>query len=83
MLSRWSAVDGPTDPKKILLGRLEALGPVFADELDSVVVQDFGLHAADVGLVGGGDRAGEGGDGQQSRGNGEAADSPRGHERAH
>jgi ATP-dependent Lhr-like helicase len=26
--SRWSAVDGPTDPKRILLGRLEALGPV-------------------------------------------------------
>jgi ATP-dependent helicase Lhr and Lhr-like helicase len=27
----WRAVDGPTDPKKILLGRLEALGPVFED----------------------------------------------------
>lgn len=26
---RWSAVDGPREPKKILLGRLEALGPVF------------------------------------------------------
>ena len=25
---RWSAVDGPTEPKKILLGRLEALGPI-------------------------------------------------------
>jgi ATP-dependent Lhr-like helicase len=25
---RWFAVDGPTDPKKILLGRLESLGPV-------------------------------------------------------
>src|SRR6185437_5584070 len=31
---RWSAVDGPTDPKKILLGRLEALGPVSADGID-------------------------------------------------
>ncbi len=29
---RWSAVDGPTDPKKILLGRLEALGPVFDED---------------------------------------------------
>jgi ATP-dependent Lhr-like helicase len=29
---RWFAVDGPTDPKKILLGRLEALGPVFDDD---------------------------------------------------
>jgi ATP-dependent Lhr-like helicase len=29
---RWCAVDGPTDPKKILLGRLEALGPVFDDD---------------------------------------------------
>jgi ATP-dependent Lhr-like helicase len=28
----WSAVDGPTDPKKILLGRMEALGPVFGDD---------------------------------------------------
>src|SRR5207244_3976190 len=26
---RWSAVDGPTDPTRILLGRLEATGPVF------------------------------------------------------
>ncbi len=26
---RWRAVDGPTDPKTILLGRLEGLGPVF------------------------------------------------------
>jgi ATP-dependent Lhr-like helicase len=25
---RWFAVDGPSEPKKILLGRLEALGPV-------------------------------------------------------
>jgi ATP-dependent Lhr-like helicase len=29
---RWLAVDGPTEPKKILLGRLEALGPVFEDD---------------------------------------------------
>src|SRR5206468_3076184 len=28
---KWSAVDGPTEPKKILLGRMEALGPVFED----------------------------------------------------
>jgi ATP-dependent Lhr-like helicase len=27
--TRWFAVDGPADLKKILLGRLEALGPVF------------------------------------------------------
>lgn len=26
--NRWLAVDGPREPKKILLGRLEALGPV-------------------------------------------------------
>lgn len=26
---RWSAVDGPREPKRIMLGRLEALGPVF------------------------------------------------------
>ena len=29
---RWLAVDGPTEPRKILLGRLEALGPVFEDD---------------------------------------------------
>ena len=29
---RWSAVDGLTDPKTILLGRLEGLGPVFEDD---------------------------------------------------
>jgi ATP-dependent Lhr-like helicase len=29
---RWSATDGPDDAKKILLGRLEALGPVFEDD---------------------------------------------------
>jgi ATP-dependent Lhr-like helicase len=29
---RWMAVDGPTDPEKILLGRLEALGPVFEND---------------------------------------------------
>ena len=30
--ARWRAVDGPTDPKKILLGRLEALGPTFDED---------------------------------------------------
>ena len=30
--SRWFAVDGPGDLKKILLGRLEGLGPVFEDD---------------------------------------------------
>src|SRR5205823_3807429 len=29
---RWVAVDGPDEPKKVLLGRLEALGPVFEDD---------------------------------------------------
>jgi ATP-dependent Lhr-like helicase len=29
---RWCAVDGPTDEKKILLGRLEALGPIAEDD---------------------------------------------------
>ncbi|HZL35004.1 MAG TPA: DEAD/DEAH box helicase [Tepidisphaeraceae bacterium] len=29
---RWFAVDATTEPKKILLGRLEALGPVFEDD---------------------------------------------------
>jgi ATP-dependent Lhr-like helicase len=29
---RWFAVDGPSDLKKILLGRLEGLGPVFEDD---------------------------------------------------
>ena len=29
---RWFAVDGPDQPKKILLGRLEALGPVAEDD---------------------------------------------------
>jgi ATP-dependent Lhr-like helicase len=29
---QWSAVDGTTDRKKILLGRLEALGPIFEEE---------------------------------------------------
>lgn len=28
---RWRAVDGPTQPKAIVLGRLEALGPVVAE----------------------------------------------------
>ncbi len=32
-IDRWFAADGATDPKKIQLGRLEALGPVFDDEL--------------------------------------------------
>ncbi|HKQ48311.1 MAG TPA: DEAD/DEAH box helicase [Phycisphaerae bacterium] len=30
--ARWVAVDGPQAPKAILLGRLEALGPVFEDD---------------------------------------------------
>jgi ATP-dependent Lhr-like helicase len=30
--NRWFAVDGSADAKKILLGRLEALGPVFEDD---------------------------------------------------
>jgi ATP-dependent Lhr-like helicase len=30
---RWVAVDGLTDPKKILLGRLEALGPVTEEDV--------------------------------------------------
>ena len=30
--ARWWAVDGPTDPKAILRGRLEALGPVVSDD---------------------------------------------------
>ena len=29
---RWFAADGTTEPKKILLGRLESLGPVFEDD---------------------------------------------------
>ncbi len=29
---RWFAADGLTEPKKILLGRLEALGPVFEED---------------------------------------------------
>lgn len=29
---RWSAVDRPDEPKKMLLGRLEALGPVFEED---------------------------------------------------
>jgi ATP-dependent Lhr-like helicase len=29
---RWFAADGMVEPKKILLGRLEALGPVFEDD---------------------------------------------------
>lgn len=29
---RWFAVDGLIEPKKILLGRLEALGPIFEDD---------------------------------------------------
>ncbi len=30
--ARWFAVDGTDEPRKILLGRLEALGPVFEDD---------------------------------------------------
>ncbi len=30
--TRWYAVDGPSDLKKILLGRLEGLGPVYEDD---------------------------------------------------
>jgi ATP-dependent Lhr-like helicase len=30
--TRWYAADGPSDLKKILLGRLEGLGPVFEDD---------------------------------------------------
>jgi ATP-dependent Lhr-like helicase len=29
---RWRAVDGPADPKAVLRGRLEALGPVVSDD---------------------------------------------------
>ncbi|HEY8667485.1 MAG TPA: hypothetical protein VIL86_12520, partial [Tepidisphaeraceae bacterium] len=29
---RWFAVDGPVESKQILLGRLEALGPIFEDD---------------------------------------------------
>ena len=29
---RWHAVDGPSDPQKIIFGRLEALGPVPGDD---------------------------------------------------
>jgi ATP-dependent Lhr-like helicase len=29
---RWQVVDGPTDPKSMLRGRLEALGPVVSDD---------------------------------------------------
>ena len=29
---RWRAIDGPTDPKTILRGRLEALGPIVSDD---------------------------------------------------
>jgi ATP-dependent Lhr-like helicase len=36
---KWSAVDGPSDPKKILLGRLEALGPVFEDETNPLMLE--------------------------------------------
>jgi ATP-dependent Lhr-like helicase len=39
--TRWFAVDGPSEPKKILLGRLEALGPV--EESDPRIA----LHAAE------------------------------------
>ena len=35
---RWFAVDGPTEPKQILLGRLEALGPVAEDDPRIAVV---------------------------------------------
>jgi ATP-dependent Lhr-like helicase len=30
--THWYAVDGPSEPKRILLGRLEGLGPVFEDD---------------------------------------------------
>ena len=29
---RWYAADGPVEPRQVLLGRLEALGPVFEDD---------------------------------------------------
>src|SRR5438552_16922019 len=32
---RWFAVDADRDPKKVLLGRLEALGPVFEESSPS------------------------------------------------
>ena len=36
---RWRAVDAPTEPKAILRGRLEALGPVvFGDPVDPVLL---------------------------------------------
>lgn len=36
---RWFAVDGPREPKRIMFGRLEALGPVF-DGDDRIVPHD-------------------------------------------
>ena len=44
---RWQAVDGPTDPKAILLGRLEGLGPVFDDDPRLVGVQALACRPAD------------------------------------
>jgi ATP-dependent Lhr-like helicase len=29
---QWRAVDGPTDPKVVLRGRMEALGPIVSDD---------------------------------------------------
>jgi ATP-dependent Lhr-like helicase len=39
---RWRAVDGPTDPKKVLLGRLEGLGPVFEGDPRISLERDSG-----------------------------------------
>ncbi len=42
--ARWSAVDGPTDPKSIVLGRLEALGPVLSND-DRITPRGVSLSA--------------------------------------
>ncbi|HKD35838.1 MAG TPA: DEAD/DEAH box helicase, partial [Pirellulales bacterium] len=47
---RWRAVDGPTDPKTILLGRLEGLGPVY--EGDSRIEVPMGAGAMPTGPEG-------------------------------
>ncbi len=46
--NRWFAVDGPNEPKKVLLGRLEALGPVREDDPRLTALKQDGAQVGSV-----------------------------------
>ncbi|MFY9550585.1 MAG: hypothetical protein WAU32_05490, partial [Thermoanaerobaculia bacterium] len=43
---RWFAAEAPRDPKSVLRGRLEALGPIFEGEQDEVLLRELEAEGA-------------------------------------